>query len=130
MTMRNIWISGIGTVRCRDVETAVRRRCGPIVASRPDGVTAGRVATVWTVATGRTVRGLTPIRTVRTLAALALAILTAACGEAARPVVVAAPVVVTPAPVVVEEEPEPAAWRCVREGRCAVPVEIDGRSVR
>jgi hypothetical protein len=130
--MRNIWISGIGTVRCRDVETAVRRRCGPIVESRPDGVMAGRVATVWTVATGRTVRGLTPIRTVRTLAALALALLAVACGESARPVVVAAPVVVTPAPVpvVVAEEPEPAAWRCVREGRCAVPRDIDGGVLR
>jgi len=130
--MRSVWISGLGTVRCRDVETAVRRRCGPIVGSRPDGVTAGRVATVWTVATGRTVRGLTPVRTVRTLAALALALLTAACGEAARPVVVAAPVVVpAPAPVVVvEEEPEPAAWRCVREGRCAAPREVDGGVLR
>ena len=70
-------------------------------------------------------------RGVRTLAALALALLAAACGESARPVV-AVPVVVTPAPVpvVVAEEPEPAAWRCVREGRCAVPVEIDGGVLR
>ena len=29
-----------------------------------------------------------------------------------------------PAPVVEEEEPE--AWRCVREGRCAVPRDVDG----
>jgi hypothetical protein len=57
-----------------------------------------------------------------------VALLAAACGESARPVVVAAPVVVTPAPVV--EEPEPAAWRCVREGRCAVPRETDGGILR
>jgi hypothetical protein len=69
-------------------------------------------------------------RGVRTLVAVTLAILTAACGERPAPVVAAPVVAPAPVPVVVAEEPEPAAWRCVREGRCAVPVEIDGRSVR
>jgi hypothetical protein len=59
-----------------------------------------------------------------------LALTLSACGESARPVVTPAPVaMVAPAPVV-EEEPEPAAWRCVREGRCAAPRDIDGGVLR
>ena len=56
--------------------------------------------------------------------ALALALVAAGCSEPA-PVAVPAPF---PVPVVERRRPaerEPAAWRCVREGRCPVPVEID-----
>ncbi len=61
------------------------------------------------------------------VAALALAIVAAGCSEPVVAPVVVAPV--APAPVVERRRPverEPAAWRCVREGRCAAPVDVDG----
>jgi hypothetical protein len=60
------------------------------------------------------------------VAALALALVAAGCSEpVVAPVAVPAPF---PVPVVERRRPverEPAAWRCVREGRCPVPTEID-----
>jgi hypothetical protein len=55
--------------------------------------------------------------------------LAAGCSDPLAPVVAPAPVApVAPAPVVERRRPverEPEAWRCVREGRCPIPTEID-----
>jgi len=63
----------------------------------------------------------------RVASAVALATVAAGCSEPVVAPVVVAPV--APAPVVERRRPveeEPAAWRCVRSGRCAAPVDVDG----